>query len=201
MTRPDPTDPKDRPAAPDPFDLDRLRLAPEDDRALGVRELLVSLPFKKPSKEVFFRVRPGPEYRCTGGLIELKEDDDESYWVAPDLWPVVADEPTFGRRRVVLAVTRQGAPFLWGLRLPGTDGKVLPWVEVPLEAATAAEQRWTKLYWDQSQKRHRVKVSDHIEDEPVWPELTLPELLRLAFKDRVIAAPDHPVLRRLRGEA
>jgi hypothetical protein len=186
--------------SPDPFDVTRLRLAPDDDAALGVRELLVSLPYRKPSKETFFRVRTGAEWRCTGGLIELKDDDTESYWVDPAVWPLLADEPTFGRRLVVLAVTRQGAPFLWGLRLPGPDGKMPPWVEVPLEAAKAAEAKWTKLYWDQSQKRHRVKVSDHIDEEPEWPAQPLQELLRLAFKDRVITAPDHPVLKRLRGE-
>jgi hypothetical protein len=186
--------------APDPFDLNRLRLAPDDDAALGVRELLVSLPYRKPSKESFFRVRTGDEWRCTGGLIELKDDDTDNYWVTPDLWPYLADEPTFGRRLVVLAVTRQGAPFLWGLRLPGPDGKSPPWVEIPLEAAKAAETRWAKLYWDQLQKRHRVKVSVHLDEEPVWPTQSLSELLRLAFKDRVIATPDHPVLQRLRGE-
>jgi hypothetical protein len=186
---------------PDPFDITRLRLPPDDDAALGVRELVVSIPYRKPSKETFFRVRTGPEYRCTGGLVELKDDDTESFWVDPAVWPHLADEPTFGRRLVVVAMTRQGAPFLWGLRLPGTDGKTPPWVEIPLEAAKTAESKWTKLYWDQAQRRHRVKVSDHIDDEPRWPEQTLAELLRLAFKDNVITTPDHTVLKRLRGEA
>jgi hypothetical protein len=195
-----PPSPPAESTTPDPFDLNRLRLAPDDDAALGVRELLVSLPYRKPSKESFFRVRTGEEWRCTGGLIELKDDDTESYWVVPDLWPLLADEPTFSRRLMVLAITRQGAPFLWGLRLPGSDGKSPPWVEIPLEAAKAAEVKWTKLFWDQSQKRHRVKVSDHIDEEPEWPTQTLSELLRLAFKDRVIATQDHPVLKRLRGE-
>ena len=49
--------------------------------------------------------------------IELKDDDTESFWVDPSVWPHLADEPTFGRRLVVTAMTRQGCPFLWGLRL------------------------------------------------------------------------------------
>ena len=36
--------------------------------------------------------------------------------------------------------------------------------------------------------------------DPRWPELSLQELLRTAFKDRYIADLQHPVLQRLRGE-
>jgi hypothetical protein len=197
----DPTkNPAPEPQPPDPFDVERLRLPPDDESSLGVRELVVSVPYRKPSKEAFFRVHTDPAYRCTGGVIELKEGDTESYWIDPSLWPHLADEPTFGRRLVVTAVTRQGLTFLWGLRLPGGDGRTPDWVAIPLEAARAAEGRWAKLYWDQSQCRHRIKVSDHITDEPQWPTHAFPELLRLAFKDRVVASLDHPLLQRLRGE-
>ncbi len=187
-------------SGPDPFDVGRLRLTPDDDTALGVRELLVTVPYRKPSKEQFVRVHRDATFRCTGGLVELKDDDTESYWVDPSLWPYLADEPTFGRRLVVTAITRQGSVFLWGLRLPGPDGKQPDWVTIPLEAAKSAETRWTKMYWDQAQRKHRIKVSEHLADEPAWPEQTLPELLRLAFKDRVIMSLDHPILKRLRGE-
>ena len=82
-------------SGPDPFDVNRLRLQPDDDAALGVRELLVTVPYKKPSKEQFVRVHRDSAFRCTGGLIELKDDDSEAYWVDPSLWPHLAEEPTF----------------------------------------------------------------------------------------------------------
>ena len=184
----------------DPFDFDRLRLQ-DSDPGLAVRELVVDIPFRKPSKETFFRVHPGAEYRVNGGLIELKEEDSDYYWVDPALWPQLAEEPTFSRRQVVTCVNLQGCPFLWGCRLPGPDGKVASWVSVPLEAAKAAETHWTKLYRDQSQRRHRIRVSDGLTAEPVFPDLTLPEMLRLAFRDRVISTPDHPVLKKLWGKS
>ncbi len=185
---------------PDPFDVERLRLPPDDDAALGVQELVVSIPYRKPSREQFVRVRPGTEFRCTAGLIELKDDDTESFWIDPALWAHLSEEPTFGKRTIVTAVTRQGAVFLWGLRLPPAEGKTPDWVSIPLEAARAAETKWVKLFWDQSQRRHRIKVAGGIDDEPHWPSQTFPELLRLAFKERVVTALDHPVLKRLRGE-
>src|SRR5262249_54241167 len=43
-------------SAPDPFDVGRLRLPADDDAALGVQELLVTIPYRKPSKEQFIRV-------------------------------------------------------------------------------------------------------------------------------------------------
>ncbi len=186
--------------APDPFDLSRLRLPDDDENDLGVQELLVSVPYRKPSKEQFFRVHPDQAYRCTAGLVELKESDGEAYWVDKDLWPQLVDEPTFGKRLVVTTVNEPGLVFLWGLRLPGPDGKVPDWVSIPLEAAKSAEKAWTKLYWDQGQKKHRIRVAKGIPTEPAWPSQPLNELVRLAFKDRVITTLDHPVLARLRGD-
>ena len=37
--------------------------------------------------------------------------------------------------------------------------------------------------------------------EPEWPDLPLKEVLRLAFRDKHITTANHPVLKRLRGEA
>lgn len=195
-----PAAPFDTTPGPDPFDVGRLRLPADDDADLGVRELLVSVPYRRPSKETFFRVHPDPAFRCVGGLIELKDDETESYWVDRALWPHLTDEPTFGRRHVFTCASRQGLVFLWGCRLPGPDGKSPDWVTIPLEAAKAAESNWVKLYWDQQQRRHRIKVSAHLTDEPTWPDLPFHELLRLAFRDRVVTTLDHPVLQRLRGE-
>jgi hypothetical protein len=36
---------------------------------------------------------------------------------------------------------------------------------------------------------------------PQWPTESLSDLLRVAFKSRFIESLDHPVLKRLRGEA
>lgn len=35
--------------------------------------------------------------------------------------------------------------------------------------------------------------------EPVWPELSLPEILRIAFRDRMVTTLDHPLVKRLLG--
>jgi hypothetical protein len=35
--------------------------------------------------------------------------------------------------------------------------------------------------------------------EPDWPDLTFPEILKIAFRDHVVDRDDHPVVQRLRG--
>jgi hypothetical protein len=37
--------------------------------------------------------------------------------------------------------------------------------------------------------------------DPVWPELSYNELVRIAYRDRLITTLDHPVIKRLRGIA
>jgi hypothetical protein len=46
---------------------------------------------------------------------------------------------------------------------------------------------------------YRIVVAEGTLPDPVWPDLTLSEILAIAFKDRIIDHADHPVLRRLRG--
>jgi hypothetical protein len=186
-------------AAPNPFDVDQLRLAQTDPAAIGVQELLVNVAYKKPPRDAFFRVHPSPEYSVTIGTLELS-GRDEVYYVGPSLWGALSTEKTFGRRLVHTCVTAQGEPFLWGCRMPGLDGKQPPWVTIPLEAAREAKTQWVRLFWDNDQRKHRILTAKNQRDEPQWPEKSLSDLLRLAFADMLILDMDHPVLKRLRGE-
>jgi hypothetical protein len=35
--------------------------------------------------------------------------------------------------------------------------------------------------------------------DPAWPDLSFNEIYRIAFKDKIIRDPDHPIVKRLRG--
>ena len=35
--------------------------------------------------------------------------------------------------------------------------------------------------------------------EPSWPDLSFEEVLRIAFRNRIVDSPDHPIVRRLKG--
>jgi hypothetical protein len=118
-----------------------------------------------------------------------------------ELWPELASEPTFGPRLLVTSINRQGVLFLWPIKLPGPDGKVIEWHRSAMEAVENARTAWTRVYADMSLGAYRVEDAPSIRCEPNWPDHTMREILRVAFRDRVISSWDHPVLQRLRGEA
>jgi hypothetical protein len=188
------------PQTPDPFDPASLRLTQDVSAALGVKKALLSVPVRKPDRSWFVRVHPDEGFRLSTAVIELKEDR-ETYLVAPALWPALAAEATFSPRALLTAVNRQGVVFLWPVRLPGPDGRVDEWSRTALESAQRAMRNWTRVVANMALGAYEVFEATGQLPEPGWPDLPFRELLRIAFKDRFITAPDHPVLRRLRGEA
>jgi hypothetical protein len=60
---------------------------------------------------------------------------------------------------------------------------------------------WVRLAADMSLGAYRIYQAEGQLSEPLWPEKTLPELLKLGFKDRIIDSAEHPVVKRLRGLA
>jgi hypothetical protein len=187
--------------APDPYDPASLRLSQDQMAGLGVRKALLTVPVRKPDKSWFVRVHPDPAYRLQTAVVELKEDGaGETYLVAPALWPDLAAESTFSPRALFTAVNRQGVVFIWPIRLPGPDGRHDEWSRSALEATDLAALRWVRIAANMGLGAYEVSVATGQLPEPDWPDVRFQELLRVAFKDRLIADRNHPVLRRLRGE-
>jgi hypothetical protein len=183
----------------DPFDLLSLRLSQDFSSAVGVRKLLKTVPVKKPSKEWFIRTHPKLDYRFPTAVLELKEDR-ETYLVSQDLWPLLADEKTFSPRELVTAITRQGNLFLWPIRLPGADGRIDDWSRSALAAADEAKSQWVRITANMGLGAYDVAVASGSLAEPDWPDLKFNEIIKIAFRDKMISEWNHPVLRRLRGE-
>jgi hypothetical protein len=183
---------------PDPFDPESLRLPQDFSAAVGVKRALLTIPVRKPAKEWFVRTHPDAAYQLQTAVIELKEAQ-EVYLVHQDLWPDLAGESTFTSKMLFLTVNRQNVLFFWPVKLPGPDGRADNWSKSALDAAQLAMQRWVRVTSDQSLGAYNVYYAEHASD-PVWPELSMRELLRVAFKDHYIDRLDHPILRQLRGE-
>ena len=184
----------------DPFDVGRLRLSQNFMAAAGVKKVLNTVPVRKPSKEWFIRTHPDPQYHIQTCVIELKEDS-EIYLVDPRLWELVAAESTFGPRALITTINRQNVLFLWPIRLPGADGRIDDWNRSALEASRLAAGQWIRVQSNRSLGAYEVYEARAEWGEPQWDVPPFGELLRIAFKDRFIQSEDHPVLRRLRGEA
>ncbi len=197
---PNQPNPDDGSSSADPFaDITQLRLSQDFSSMAAVKAVITTISVRKPNRHEFVRTRPGAEWRFEAGCFTDK-DAREVYLVAPVLHAAIAGEvqPTV----LVVTISRNSPiPFLWPISLPGPDGRPNRWHESALEAARHAEQSWLRVASDLSAGCYVPHIAAANLPEPVWPaDLTLAELLRLAFRDRFIAAADHIVLRKLRGE-
>jgi hypothetical protein len=184
------------PEIPDPFDPAKLRLSQDFSETAGVKKVLASVPVRKPHRHDFFRVRPEQEYRDNFGLIQVGVDKD-FYLVVPNLTGELFGE--VAPCVVYTVVNRQGTVFLWPVRLPGPDGRMLEWWETAHQAANLATKEWVRISANKDLGAYEILVAQGQLPPPEWPDYTFRDLLRTAFQKRLIDRPDHEVIRQLRG--
>ena len=179
------------------FSLDALRLTQDFAGELGVRKLITTIPVRKPDRQAFFRIRPEQAYKLAVAVIDLKAEG-ETYLVIPSLAAQLVGE--IKAQLLTVAITRQGVLFVWPLPLPGPDGRINPWHSSAMQAAQLAENSWIRMSANLGLGAYDIYRAEAPLAEPEWPDLTMEQIVEIAFKDRIITDPDHPVLRRLRGE-
>jgi hypothetical protein len=179
-------------------DLDALRLSPDAAAVAGTTEILSHVPIRKPNRHEFVRTRPEPEFWFDTGVFEDKEER-ETFFVTPAM-----REALVGEIRPVLLVptmTRQGVLLLWPLKLPTEGQRYSGWTETAREAAELAKTKWVRLAADMGLGGYRLYQAEGELSEPVWPDKPLTEIMKIAFRERIVDSENHPVIRRLRGRA
>lgn len=190
---------KARSAKVDPFDPASLRIDPNAAAGMiGVKRKLVTLKVGKPDKMEFCRVHPDASYRINTAMVEDKINR-ESYLVDRPLWPELPD--FIQLVRFCVAVNRHGTTFLWPAKLPDPNGRPMDWHTSMLEAQELAIKSWVRVQADMAAGSYAVFEATGNLPDPEWPELTMTELLRLAFKTRFIDSMNHPFLQELFGAA
>ena len=190
---------EDRPAPADIFaNLDALRLSPDAASVAGTSEVLSHVPVRKPNRHEFFRTRPDAEYWFDTGVFEDKEER-ETFFVAPRMREALVGEikPVL----LVPTITRQGVLLLWPLKLPVEGQRHNGWMETARDAAELAKTAWVRLAADMGLGGYRIYQAEGELSEPEWPDRPFPEIMRIAFRDRIVDTENHPVVRRLRGLA
>lgn len=181
----------------DRFDPSRLRLSQNFAQSVGVRKLLNTVPVRKPNRQEFIRVHPNKDYWLETAVLELREER-EIYLVSPDLWQELSSEIT--PKLLCTTINRQRVLTLWPIRMPGEDGRLDQWNTSAMAAADLACDHWVKVVANMSLGAYEVYPALGDLLDPEWPDLSLHEILKIAFKGNYIADLDHPVIRRLRGE-
>ena len=153
------------------------------------------MPIRKPGNQKFIRIHPNPAYREILALLELKADK-EIYLVDLAKVPELAFECYLAT--VYTAMTRSGVLFMWPVKIPAAEGRVLAWHKSAALAAELAMTSWIRVRANMSFGAYEIFESERPIPDPQWPELTYDEIYRIAFKDRLINYFDHPVAKLLR---
>ena len=182
-----------------PFDPASLRLDQSFSDGAGVKKLLTTVPVRKPHRQEWVRVHEGQDHHLTpAAIIELKEDG-ETYVLRPEVAQALGGE--FSIVSIHLAINRQGVVFLWPVKLPGPDGRVLEWHRSAAEGAETAKARWVRVVANKSLGAYEIYETQSVIPDPSWPELPFSEILKIGFRERTINSLDHPVIKQLRGLA
>jgi hypothetical protein len=178
------------------FSLSKLRLAPDVVAGLTVKQVL-SVPVHKPPRHDWIRVHP--EWRHdTMGLV-FKDGDDALYIVEEQVVSALACELT--PFSLLPYINRVGVLRIWPLRLPGSDGREMEWHRSARVAAAQAVTGWVRVAANTSLGAYEIFTTPAQLPEPKWPEMSLEEMIKIAFHDRgkIIRSADHPVVRALDG--
>ena len=180
------------------FDPRRLRLSQDFDQMAGVTKVITTVPVRRPDPMSFVRVHPDPAWSLVGALLLERVDGQESFLVDPVLHDEVA---AVAKLKILFtAITRQGVLFLWPVGMTGPDGRSNSWTDSARRAADMARKQWVRVNSNQGLGAYEVVVPNGELPVPEWPDLSLEQILELAFRDRFIDSVDHPVLKKLRGE-
>ena len=183
----------------DPFEnLDSLRLSQDFTQVVGAAKQQLTIPVRKPNRQDWVRVHPDPDYRIETCVVELKEER-ETYLVAQPLWLEVFEEIV--PKILFTGITRQGTLFVWPVRRPGDDGRIDSWSQSAVKAAELAMTKWVRVSANMQAGGYDVYEALGNIPDPDWPATPLSVILRTAFRGKFIDSPDHPVLKKLRGEA
>lgn len=182
------------------FDPSRFRLTQDFVTAVGGKKHILSVAIRRPGKHEWFTVHPDETWRVTTAMLHWREDGGEFYVVAPELWPALAGQLV--SVLLVACVNVQGVVFLWPVRLPGEGERANAWHLSGVEALQLAlKGGWVRVEANMSAGAYEVHTATGALGDPAWPEEGFSALFEKAVRDRLLDSLDHPVLKRLRGEA
>lgn len=182
---------------PDPFDPASFIEVMRDDDA-EFKQVVLSIPVKKPGNRDYFRVNPDPQFMAEVPVHEIKDSGgDDFYLVTPGMVPLLVND--ISRRRLYTCVSRRGVHFLWPAKLPKGDGRRSAWNDSALTIAEEAMKSWVRMTSNTDAQRYEMTIAQGNFGEPVWMDKSFRDLMELGFKDRLIDSPSHPIVRELFG--
>ena len=177
-------------------DAEDLRLDPNEEVHETVK-VLGPVPIRMtPGKQVFFRVRPGDDWRLTAALYH--DEELGPFIVAKKMRDLVEDtKPVV----ILTCISSKGVEFFWPVPLPREDDNAMTreWGASKRRAADLAQSKWIKIKSNKAASCWEVFVSKGELDDPKWSDRTFKEMFDSAFSDKIIRDVSHPVIKRQQG--
>ncbi len=181
---------------PDPFDLAAVKR--KAATSVAVKKTLVIRVQKRVDKTTWFQVCPHAEMHVEGYLLDPGESAEGLFWVSPHILEEI-DDSTIRLYELHLCRTKQGGSlFFWAIALPGEEGRDMECNIVRREYAKELG-KWMRLEWNDASRMHDQTIALANWPDPEWPDEPIDNLIRIAFRGRLIESVDHPVVRLLKG--
>ncbi len=192
------TEKKEAPTT-DELDPEAIRLDPQYARKMVTTREQLSIPVDKWNKQAFGRVHS--KLQIDVCLLENKSDS-KMHLVLGDAQDAV-EESELKFATLYLWVDRDGNYGLWPAGLPYSDGTTYSAWESAHEVCHRAMSAWVRHRWNRAISAYDVITlnASVVVGEPQFPDLPLATLLGRAFAGRVIKTADHPLVRKLQGNA
>ena len=154
-----------------------------------------TVPIRKPDKQVWFSPYPDKAGWISSWTLELKADR-EYFVVHKSIAKEIGDDIV--AKLLVLCQTRQSSFFLWPIKMPDSDYCLDTWNKSAWEIIQGCGNQWIRLKSDRETNVYRAVSPISVWSPPIWPDD--PEnILKQAFRNRIISSLDHPVVKKLRG--
>ena len=173
-----------------------LRLSQNFGQTLGVKKVLTTVPVNKPTKDRFFRTHESDNWVYPTWILENKATG-ETYIVSEEVASVLGD--LVRAVELYTAIDRQNNVFLIPIPLPGPNGVRNPWHESLLQAVLRAKLVWLRITANKDLGGYEIFEATAKLPDPIWPDITIDELLAIAFRGRIITTTDHPLVQEKLG--
>lgn len=185
----------------DEWDIDSLRLDQDFPSMVGGEKVYTTIPVMRPNPQMFVRFRDGEAWRLNVMLLALKERK-ETYLVHPKIAAALEGEAR--PFSIFLGCDRAHSPFLWAVRLPraSVGEPDNSWWTSARDCVTYCFQNWARIKSEQGIAGYTYIPAEAVETftPPVWPaNLSMRDIVKLAFQRFRIDDLDHPIVRGLRG--
>jgi hypothetical protein len=189
------------------LNLEALKLRHNAAGMIKTAPLLKTLRTKKPENTDFFRIRPGEEWTMDFPIFAPKGktgSENEKYLVMPEFQQELDERNSLMPVRFYFGII-WGSNILFlsdvGIKIKD-DGSQNSYHKSRMELYELAKEKWISISANQELGAYVATEAKSKIPDPIWPTkpANIGEAIELAFKDNVIDRPDHPVLKKLRGE-